>query len=219
VTFIDTPGAFPGPASEERGVAEAIARAIQIMASLRTPIVTVITGEGGSGGALALAVGDVVLALENSIYSVISPEGAASILWRSAEYSQQAAMAMRLTAAEQLALGVIDEVVPEPPGGAHAHPEETAKRLRTRIAAHLDALAGRDRKALLDARYARYRNMGEFAVAAESGEAQPQRPGFRARIRRVLDAGRAALGGGDGESAESAPDEAETDIQRTGEGA
>ena len=91
VTFVDTPGAFPGPASEERGVAEAIARSIMVMTGLRTPIVTVITGEGGSGGALALAVGDVVLALENSIYSVISPEGAASILWRSADYSQQAA--------------------------------------------------------------------------------------------------------------------------------
>jgi acetyl-CoA carboxylase carboxyl transferase subunit alpha len=193
VTFIDTPGAFPGPASEERGVAEAIARAIMVMTGLRTPIVTVITGEGGSGGALALAVGDVVLALENSIYSVISPEGAASILWRSAEFSQQAAMAMRLTAAEQHALGVIDEVVPEPAHGAHADPDETAKRLRVRIAAHLDALAGRDRKALLEMRYARYRNMGEFAVAADTGEAQPERPGIVARIRRLLDSGRAAL--------------------------
>ncbi len=135
VTFVDTPGAFPGPASEERGVAEAIARCIMTMTGLRTPIVTVITGEGGSGGALALAVGDVVLALENSIYSVISPEGAASILWRSPEFSQQAAVAMRLTAAEQLALGVIDEVVPEPVGGAHEHPEETARRLRERITA------------------------------------------------------------------------------------
>ncbi|MDL2334678.1 MAG: acetyl-CoA carboxylase carboxyltransferase subunit alpha [Chloroflexota bacterium] len=219
VTFIDTPGAFPGPASEERGVAEAIARAIMTMCGLRTPIVTVITGEGGSGGALALAVGDVVLALENSIYSVISPEGAASILWRSAEYSQQAAAAMRLTAAEQLALGVIDEVVPEPPGGAHTNPEETARRLRARIAAHLDALAGRERKALLDARYARYRNMGEFAIAAESGEAQPQRPGLRARIRRVLDAGRNALVGGEGETNDPTADSTdEADVQRTGEG-
>ncbi|MEP7378250.1 MAG: acetyl-CoA carboxylase carboxyltransferase subunit alpha [Chloroflexota bacterium] len=227
VTFIDTPGAFPGPASEERGVAEAIARAIMIMAGLRTPIVTVITGEGGSGGALALAVGDVVIALENSIYSVISPEGAASILWRSPEYSQQAAVAMRLTAPEQLALGVIDEVVPEPPGGAHNNPEETARRLRARIAAQLDALAGRDRKALLDARYARYRNMGEFAIAAESGELQPQRPGLRARLRRVLDAGRNALVGGEvqttdatTQAAAEAPSEsiAQAEVQRTGEG-
>jgi acetyl-CoA carboxylase carboxyl transferase subunit alpha len=218
VTFVDTPGAFPGPASEERGVAEAIARAIMVMCGLRTPIVTVITGEGGSGGALALAVGDVVLALENSIYSVISPEGAASILWRSPEYSQQAAMAMRLTAAEQLALGVIDEVVPEPTGGAHTNPDETAKRLRTRIAVHLDSLAGRDRKALLDARYARYRQMGEFALAADTGETQPQRPGIVDRIRRLLDSGRNALVGGDGSEAANPEEAAPDDLNRTGEG-
>ena len=198
VTFIDTPGAFPGPASEERGVAEAIAKSIQVMAGLRTPIVTVITGEGGSGGALALAVGDVVLALENSIYSVISPEGAASILWRSPEYAQQAAVAMRLTAAEQLALGVIDEVISEPAGGAHEHPEETAKNLRARIAYHLDALAGRERRALLDARYARYRRMGEFATTTEGGEARPERGGFAERIRQLLESGRAAIIGRDG---------------------
>lgn len=196
VTFVDTPGAFPGPASEERGVAEAIARSIMVMSRVRTPIVTVITGEGGSGGALALAVGDVVLALENSIYSVISPEGAASILWRSPEYSQQAAVAMRLTAAEQLALGVIDEVIPEPDGGAHANPEETARRLRARITAHLDSLAGRDRKVLVDARYARYRQMGEFAVETPTGEPQPERPRVFDRIRRLLQSGRAAIAGG-----------------------
>ena len=196
VTFIDTPGAFPGPASEERGVAEAIARSITAMCGLKTPIVTVITGEGGSGGALALAVGDVVLALENSIYSVISPEGASSILWRSPEFSQQAAVAMRLTAAEQLALGVVDEVVAEPAGGAHESLEETARLLRPRIAAHLDSLAGRDRRVLLDARYARYRRMGEFAVVAPNGEQRPERPGMLERIRRRLESGRAAVAGG-----------------------
>ena len=196
VTFIDTPGAFPGPASEERGVAEAIARSIMVMTGLRTPIVTVITGEGGSGGALALAVGDVVLALENSIYSVISPEGAASILWRSPEFAQQAAVAMRLTAAEQLALGVIDEVVPEPEGGAQEQPDEMARRLRARIAMHLDTLAGRDRKTLVDMRYARYRAMGEFAVVTPSGEPRPVQPGVFDRIRRLLESGRAALAGG-----------------------
>ena len=219
VTFIDTPGAFPGPASEERGVAEAIARAIMVMTGLRTPIVTVITGEGGSGGALALAVGDVVLALENSIYSVISPEGAASILWRSPEYSQHAAVAMRLTAAEQLALGVIDEVVPEPEGGAHKDPDEAARRLRTRIAAHLDSLAGRDRKVLLDMRYARYRNMGEFALAAETGAAQPARPGIVERIRRLLDSGRAALVGGSAEQAPGTDEDAADDSERSSGGA
>jgi len=198
VTFIDTPGAFPGPASEERGVAEAIARSIQVMAGLRTPIVTVITGEGGSGGALALAVGDVVLALENAIYSVISPEGAASILWRSPDYSQQAAVAMRLTAADQLALGVIDEVIPEPSGGAHEHAEETAKNLRTAIARHLDGLAGRDRRVLLEMRYARYRRMGEFTDAGVVGGAKTERGGWADRLRQLLESGRSAIGGGDG---------------------
>jgi acetyl-CoA carboxylase carboxyl transferase subunit alpha len=138
-------------------------------------------------------VGDVVLALENSIYSVISPEGAASILWRAPEFAQQAAVAMRLTAAEQLALGVIDEVVPEPGGGAHENAEETARRLRERITAHLDALAGRDRKVLVDTRYARYRNMGEFATVTPSGEPRPERPGLVERIRNMLDGGRTAL--------------------------
>ncbi len=200
VTFVDTPGAFPGAESEERGIAEAIARSIQVMTSLRTPIVTVITGEGGSGGALALAVGDVVIALENSIYSVISPEGAASILWRSADHAQQAALAMRLTAAEQLALGVIDEVVPEPGGGAHENLDETARRLRGRIVAQLDTLAGRDRRVLLDARYARYRRMGEFTVAPETGERRvpSERAGITDRIRQLLDSGRAVLTGADG---------------------
>src|SRR5688500_12608342 len=201
VTFVDTPGAFPGPASEERGVAEAIARSIAVMCGLKTPIVTVITGEGGSGGALALAVGDVVLALENAIYSVISPEGAASILWRDAEYAQQAAVAMRLTAAEQLALRVIDEVVSEPQAGAHEDPEETAKNLRARIVHHLDALAGRDRKALVDARYARYRRMGEFATVTPAGEARPERGGWAERIRELLETGRAAILGRDGVAA------------------
>lgn len=201
VTFIDTPGAFPGPASEERGVAEAIARSIAVMAGLKTPIVTVITGEGGSGGALALAVGDVVLALENAIYSVISPEGAASILWRDSEYAQQAAVAMRLTAAEQLALRVIDEVVAEPAGGAHEHPEETAKLLRVRIVHHLDALAGRDRRVLVEARYARYRRMGEFATVTPAGETRPERGGWADRIRELLETGRAAILGRDGVAA------------------
>jgi acetyl-CoA carboxylase carboxyl transferase subunit alpha len=196
VTFVDTPGAFPGPASEERGVAEAIARSIMVMTGLRTPIVTVITGEGGSGGALALAVGDVVLALENSIYSVISPEGAASILWRSPDYAQQAAVAMRLTAAEQLVLGVIDEVVPEPKGGAHEDLGEMAKQLRPRITAHLDTLAGRDRKTLVDGRYARYRRMGEFVVAEPTAEPEAERAGVIDRLRRVLGTGRAALASG-----------------------
>ena len=122
VTFVDVPGAHPGPESEERGIAEAIARSIGLMTRLRTPIVTVITGEGGSGGALAIAVGDVVLALENAVYSVISPEGCASILWRTPDEAASAAVAMRMTAADQHALGVVDVVVPEPGRGRPRRP-------------------------------------------------------------------------------------------------
>jgi acetyl-CoA carboxylase carboxyl transferase subunit alpha len=195
VTLIDTPGAFPGPAAEERGVAEAIARSIQLMTALRTPIVSVITGEGGSGGALAIAVGDVVLALENAIYSVISPEGCASILWRSPDRAQDAAVAMRLTAREQQALGVIDEVIREPAGGAHQNPAETARRLRSHIVSHLDALAGRDRAVLLEQRYERYRQMGEFITVAPSGAARPERVGLADRLRALFESGRAVLVG------------------------
>ena len=195
VTFIDTPGAFPGPASEERGVAESIARSIQVMAGLRTPIVSVITGEGGSGGALAIAVGDVVLALENAIYSVISPEGCASILWRSADKAQDAAVAMRLTAREQHALGVIDEVISEPGAGAHENLNETARRLRSRIVSHLDTLAGRDKVMLLEQRYARYRQMGEFITVAPSGAPRTERAGLADRLRALFESGRAVLVG------------------------
>ena len=120
ITFVDVPGAHPGPESEERGIAEAIARSIGLMSRLRTPIVAVITGEGGSGGALAIAVGDVVIALENAVYSVISPEGCASILWRTSDEAATAAAAMRMSAADQHALGVVDIVVAEPGEGAHA---------------------------------------------------------------------------------------------------
>src|SRR5206468_11488457 len=140
VTFVDVPGAHPGPDSEERGIAESIARSIALMSRLRTPIVTVITGEGGSGGALAIAVGDVVIALENAVYSVISPEGCASILWRTADEAPAAALAMKMTAADQQALGVIDIVVPEPAEGAHADVDETARRLKPIIIERLAAL-------------------------------------------------------------------------------
>ena len=138
VTFVDVPGAHPGPESEERGIAEAIARSVALMTRLRTPIVAVITGEGGSGGALAIAVGDVVIALENAVYSVISPEGCASILWRTADEAPAAAVAMRMTAAEQRDLGVIDIVVAEPGDGAHADPVETARRLRAIVVDRLN---------------------------------------------------------------------------------
>ncbi len=192
LTIVDTPGAYPGPAAEERGVAEAIARAIAAMTRLRTPIVTVIAGEGGSGGALAIAAGDVVLALENAVYSVISPEGCASILWRTADRAPEAALAMRMTAAEQLALGVVDAVVDEPPGGAHVDHAETARRLRPAILAHLDALAAIPIEELVERRYRRYRAMGAFTEVAMEAVA-PGRPSLAERIRSLLEAGRQSL--------------------------
>ncbi len=194
VTFVDTPGAFPGPASEERGVAESIARSIMLLTALRTPVVAVITGEGGSGGALALAVGDIVLALENAIYSVISPEGCASILWRSPEAAKEAAIAMRLTAGEQAALGVVDEVVPEPDEGAHTDPAETARRLRAAVLAHLDELARLDLDDLVAARYARFRKFGAFASAAEPpAAARPEAHRLAERVRSLIEMGRHTL--------------------------
>jgi len=198
VTFVDTPGASPDAPSEERGQAEAIARSIQVMTGLRTPIVTVITGEGGSGGALAIAVGDVVLALENAIYSVISPEGCASILWRSPGAAQQAAVAMRLTAGEQEALGVIDRVIPEPGPGAHADHDETARRLGAAIEAQLDALEGRDPGELVEARYRRYRRIGAFVIADLPRQLRREPPRFSDRLRTLLGSGRAVPGAADG---------------------
>jgi acetyl-CoA carboxylase carboxyl transferase subunit alpha len=198
VTFVDTPGASPDAPSEERGQAEAIASSIALMTGLRTPIVTVITGEGGSGGALAIAVGDVVVALENAIYSVISPEGCASILWRSPDAAQKAAVAMRLTAGEQQALGVIDLVVPEPSGGAHLDAERTARNLRDTVVAQLDLLVARDLDALLEARYARYRGMGAFAATEAPVRERRERRRVVDRIRDLLDSGRAVLSVGEG---------------------
>lgn len=197
VTLVDTPGAFPGPASEERGVAEAIARCIGRLSTLRTPVVVVITGEGGSGGALALAVGDVVIALENAIYSVISPEGCASILWRTAEAAEEAALAMRLTAGEQVALGVVDEVVTEPGEGAHTDAAETARRLRSAIAGHLAALSQRDPDELVAERYGRFRTMGAYATVEAAPSARPERGGLTDRLRTLFEVGRITLGGPD----------------------
>jgi acetyl-CoA carboxylase carboxyl transferase subunit alpha len=187
VTFIDTPGASPDAGSEERGQAEAIARSIMTMTTLRVPIVTVITGEGGSGGALAIAVGDVVLALENAIYSVISPEGCASILWRTPEAAQEAAVAMRLTAADQHELGVVDEVIGEPGEGAHTDPEATAKALAEVIGRHLDRLVDRDIEVLLTERLARYRRMGQVASVGPTRRPRRRpRRGMADRLRELL---------------------------------
>jgi acetyl-CoA carboxylase carboxyl transferase alpha subunit len=191
VTFIDVPGAHPGPDSEERGIADAIARSIGFMSRLRTPIVAIITGEGGSGGALAIAVGDVVLALENAVYSVISPEGCASILWRTPDEASTAAMAMKMTAADQQALGVVDVVVEEPAGGAQNDPADTAKRLKAVIVAQLDALGRIPLDELVEARYRRYRVLGAFTTVSEpEPPPPPERPGFTDRLRGLLGSGR-----------------------------
>jgi acetyl-CoA carboxylase carboxyl transferase subunit alpha len=187
ITFVDVPGAHPGAESEERGIAEAIARSIGLMSRLRTPIVAIITGEGGSGGALAIAVGDVVVALENAVYSVISPEGCAAILWRSADVAATAATAMRMTAAEQRDLGVIDLVIPEPGEGAHTDPTETARRLKTVILDQLDLLSRQPIEELVEARYRRFRALGPFTEVAETPVSPAIRPGFADRVRNWFD--------------------------------
>ena len=190
VTFVDVPGAHPGPESEERGIAEAIARSIGLMSRLRTPIVTVITGEGGSGGALAIAVADVVIALENAVYSVISPEGCAAILWRTADEAPTAAAAMRMTAAEQQALGVVDTVVEEPGEGAHTDHAETARRLKPVIVAELDRLSRMSAGDLVEARYHRFREMGPYTELATEPSPPVERPGLSDRLRTFFDPGR-----------------------------
>jgi len=136
-TFVDTPGAYPGIDAEERGQAEAIARNLLVLAKLRVPLIVTIIGEGGSGGALAIGVGDAVLMLENAIYSVISPEGCAAILWKDASQSSLAAESLKLTAGDLHALGVVDKVIPEPQGGAHMDPPKTAQLLDTSLAEYL----------------------------------------------------------------------------------
>ena len=185
LTFVDVQGAFPGAAAEERGIAEAIARSVGLMTRLRTPIVVVITGEGGSGGALGLAVGDTVIALENSIYSVISPEGCATILWRSGEHSHQAAMAMKVTAGEQLELGIVDVVIPEPGEGAHTDPAETARRIKEVVMERFDILGRMPLDELVEARFRKFRVMGPFTVS-ERLPAPPEHVGITDRLRGLL---------------------------------
>jgi acetyl-CoA carboxylase carboxyl transferase subunit alpha len=161
-TFIDTPGAYPGLGAEERGQAEAIARNLREMARLRVPIIAVITGEGGSGGALAIAVADRVLMMENSIYSVISPEGCASIMWRDATKKELAAEALQITASDLSRLGLIDGIVPEPPGGAHTNHEAAAALLAASLEEHLAALQEQALPELIASRYNKFRNMAQF---------------------------------------------------------
>ncbi|MBB5014833.1 acetyl-CoA carboxylase carboxyltransferase subunit alpha [Rehaibacterium terrae] len=165
LTFIDTPGAYPGVGAEERGQSEAIARNLLEMAELKTPIVCTVIGEGGSGGALAIGVGDRTLMLEYSTYSVISPEGCASILWKSADKAKDAAEALGLTAPRLLELGLIDEVIREPLGGAHRDPQEMATRLKAALLRNLDALQNVPVDELLERRYQRLRGYGAYESA------------------------------------------------------
>ncbi len=162
VTFIDTPGAYPGIDAEERGQAEAIASNLLEMARLPVPIVCIITGEGGSGGALALGVGDRILMLEHAIYSVISPEGCAAILWKDQSRAEQAAQALRLTARDLKRFGIVDEVLEEPRGGAHMDPPSMAATLAEAIRRHLKQLRRFKPEALIDKRYKKFRTMGKY---------------------------------------------------------
>ena len=161
-TFVDTPGAYPGLGAEERGQGEAIARNLLEMSRFRGPIITTVTGEGGSGGALAIAVADRVLMMENSVYSVISPEGCASIMWRDATKREIAAAAMKITARDMLELKLVDGIVPEPDGGAHNNHERAAELLKETLSKHLAQLQALSVDKLLEERYDKFRHMGQY---------------------------------------------------------
>ncbi len=165
VTLIDTPGAYPGIGAEERGQSEAIAQCLHLMAELRTPIIGVVIGEGGSGGALAIGVADRLLMLQYSIYSVISPEGCASILWKSADKAEEAAEAMRITADSLNEFGLVDEVLAEPLGGAHRNPQEAAEVVRNALHKNLEELEALSLDELLEARHQRLAGFGRFNEA------------------------------------------------------
>jgi len=162
ITFVDTMGAYPGVESEARHVSEAIAVNLREMAMLKTPSISIVVGEGGSGGALGIAVTDRVLVFENAYYSVISPEGCAAILWKDRTHAPKAAEALKLNAASLLELGVIDEVIPEPLGGAHYAPAKAAAALKNILQKHLNELVGLSAEKLVDRRYERYREFGEY---------------------------------------------------------
>jgi acetyl-CoA carboxylase carboxyl transferase subunit alpha len=162
LTFIDTPGAYPGIDAEERGQGEAIARNLREMARLPVPIIVTVTGEGGSGGALAIAVGDRVNILENGFYSVISPEGCASIIWRDSTKAETAAIAMKIMSSDLKDLGIVDEIIPEPDGGAHSDHEAAAKMLGDALERQLLVLSNQSRKELLNSRYEKFRRMCQF---------------------------------------------------------
>jgi len=162
LTLLDTPGAYPGVDAEERGQAEAIAVNLREMSRLTTPVVVVVIGEGGSGGALALGVGNRVLMMENAIYSVISPESCAAIIWRDAGQAEKAAAALRLTADDLVGLGLVDSIIPEPGEGAHEDPETAARALSEAVSGAFQELSSLDARQLIDQRYDKFRTMGNF---------------------------------------------------------
>lgn len=165
ITFIDTKGAYPGKTAEERGQSEAIARNLREMAGFGVPIICIVIGEGGSGGALALGVGNRVLMLENAIYSAISPNGAASILWKDASKADQAAEAMKITAKDLLQFGIIEDIVPEPQGGSHRDLEFQAEQIKEKLWHHLQELLPMSAEQLIEDRYNKFRKIGEFRIA------------------------------------------------------
>ncbi|MFH1778971.1 MAG: acetyl-CoA carboxylase carboxyltransferase subunit alpha [Candidatus Omnitrophota bacterium] len=164
IIFIDTPGAYPGIGAEERGQAEAIAYNLMEMSKLKVPIIIFIIGEGGSGGALGIGVGDKICVLENAYYSVISPEGCAAILWKDRTKAPDAAKALKLTAQDLLNLGLIDEIIEEPLGGAHRNPQMTAQAIKARIKKYMKELSALTPENLIEARYEKYRKMGVFST-------------------------------------------------------
>ncbi|MCB9831417.1 MAG: acetyl-CoA carboxylase carboxyltransferase subunit alpha [Planctomycetes bacterium] len=187
VTFINTPGAYPGIGAEERGQAWAIAENLMLMANLKVPVICFVIGEGGSGGALGIGIGDRVFILEHAYYSVISPEGCAAILWKSAGEARRAAEALRLTATDLLGLGVVDEIVPEPLGGAHRHPEEMAAAVKDLIRTELDRLGEISIEELMASRYAKFRAIGSLF-----GDEPPRAP-----VVAVAETSEAPAGGED----------------------
>jgi acetyl-CoA carboxylase carboxyl transferase subunit alpha len=181
ITFLDTPGAYPGIDAEERGQAEAIARNLREMARLPVPVISVCIGEGGSGGALGLGVGNHVFMLENAVYSVISPESCAAIIWRDSSMAGQAAAALRMTAEDLVGLGLVDGIVPEPPGGAHEDYDEAARFLKERLLCSLDELSALSPDAIVQKRYDKFRRMGNFFFNS-AADAASLKAGLSARF-------------------------------------
>ena len=163
VSFINTAGAFPGIQAEERGQAFVIAKNLQEMASLKVPVIAIVIGEGGSGGAIGIGVADRILMLENSYYSVISPEGCAAILWKDAAHAPRAAEILKLTSSDLSSFGIVDEVVEEPVGGAHREPHETIRRLEETILRHLDEISDQDPEVRKQTRFEKYMSIGRYA--------------------------------------------------------